>query len=105
MLETGKFSLSHNVFYPIWYLFSILNAFQNVVCNLDQSKILLSGNVLSRPMVHISDDSTCNDGNNVVYFYPGHNFCLVDPLPRYDNFGCPRGQSLRKDKFNALSNI
>ena len=36
LLVTSNFSFSHNVFYPIWHLFSILNALWNVVCNLFQ---------------------------------------------------------------------
>ena len=36
LLVTSNFSLSYNVFYPIWHLFFILNALQNVVCNLFQ---------------------------------------------------------------------
>ena len=35
-IATSSFSFSHNVFYPTWYLFSILNAHLNVVCNLFQ---------------------------------------------------------------------
>ena len=46
MLVKSNFFFSHNVFDPIWYLFSILNALLNFVCNcshLDQSNILSSG--------------------------------------------------------------
>ena len=36
LLVTSNLSFSHNVFYPMWYLFSILIALWNVVCNLFQ---------------------------------------------------------------------
>ena len=36
LLVTSNFSFSHDVFYPLWHLFFILNALQNVVCNLLQ---------------------------------------------------------------------
>ena len=42
-------SFSHNVLYPIWYLFSILMHLKmlSAICfNLDRSKILSSGNGL-----------------------------------------------------------
>ena len=34
LLVTSNFSFSHNVFYPVWHIFFILNALSNVVCNL-----------------------------------------------------------------------
>ena len=47
--EIACITHSHNVFYPIWHLFFILNAFKmsSAICLiLDQSKILSSGNGL-----------------------------------------------------------
>ena len=53
LLATSNFSFSHNVF----YLFFILNAHYNVVCNFfqfGQSKILSSGNRLNVAKLTIS---------------------------------------------------
>ena len=45
LLVTSKFSFSQNVFYPIWYLFFILNALWNVVCNLFQFGPVYKGEI------------------------------------------------------------
>ena len=40
------FLFFQKVFYPVWHLFFILNALLNIVYNLDQSKLMSSGNGL-----------------------------------------------------------
>ena len=57
LLVTSNFSFSHNVFYPIGTYFPFLKPFKMssaISFNLDQSKILSSGNEL-KPLDGVSD--------------------------------------------------